>query len=85
MSSGYIVTIDRAGRLVVPKGLREELGIEPGQPLTARVSDGRLEVEPVPVDVRLVERDGLLVFEPNDTMDVLTVDAVREALEATRR
>jgi AbrB family looped-hinge helix DNA binding protein len=35
--------IDRAGRIVVPKPLRQALGLRPGQLLDIRASDGRLE------------------------------------------
>src|SRR2546428_350068 len=37
--------IDRAGRIVVPKPLRQALGLKPGQPLEIRAGDGRLEIE----------------------------------------
>ena len=38
-------TIDQAGRIVVPKALREALNLKPGQALDIRLGDGRLEVE----------------------------------------
>ncbi|MDQ3319435.1 MAG: AbrB/MazE/SpoVT family DNA-binding domain-containing protein, partial [Actinomycetota bacterium] len=50
-------TIDRAGRLVVPKPLRDELGLQPGQELELQARDGRLEVEPATTPVTLVEED----------------------------
>jgi AbrB family looped-hinge helix DNA binding protein len=37
--------IDRAGRIVVPKLLRQSLGLKPGQLLEIRASDGGLEIE----------------------------------------
>jgi len=39
------VALDAAGRLVVPKTLRQALGIKPGQALGIRAGDGRLEIE----------------------------------------
>jgi len=36
--------IDAAGRIVVPKPLREALGISPGQALEITANDGRLEI-----------------------------------------
>jgi AbrB family looped-hinge helix DNA binding protein len=37
-------TIDAAGRLVVPKPLRDELGFSAGTQLDVRAVDGRLEI-----------------------------------------
>ena len=44
-------TIDAAGRIVVPKPLRDELGVKPGQVLDLVVRDGRLQVEIAPVEM----------------------------------
>jgi len=49
-------TIDAAGRIVVPKPLRDELGVKPGQVLDLVVRDGRLQVEIAPVEMRLERR-----------------------------
>ncbi len=39
-------TIDAAGRLVIPKKIREEAGLKPGTALDVRVRDGVIEIEP---------------------------------------
>lgn len=79
-----VITIDGAGRLVIPKALRDAAGIRPGQPLEARLRDGRIEIEPAPIAVELVERQGVLVAEPLEETPVLTVDAVNAALDRLR-
>jgi AbrB family looped-hinge helix DNA binding protein len=38
------VSIDRAGRVVVPKRLRDELGLTPATPLEIEIVDGHLEL-----------------------------------------
>jgi len=38
------VSIDRAGRVVVPKPLRDQLGLSPDTPLEIEVVDGHLEL-----------------------------------------
>jgi AbrB family looped-hinge helix DNA binding protein len=38
------VSIDSAGRVVIPKPLRDELGFAPDVPLEAEVVDGHLEL-----------------------------------------
>lgn len=77
--------IDRAGRIVVPKALRDALGLTPGQPLDITVRDGRLEVEPVPTPMHLERRGKRIVAVPDTEVPPLTADTVRDALERVRR
>jgi AbrB family looped-hinge helix DNA binding protein len=85
MSDTIIVTMDRAGRLVVPKAIRERSGFEPGTPLVIRYRDGRIEIEPPPRDVRIRRRGKVLVAVPVDEREeVLTAAAVRETLGLLR-
>lgn len=78
-------TIDRAGRLVVPKRIREAAGISAGSELTIRVADGRIEIEPAPLDVRLVKRGSLTVAVPRHSVVPLTAERVGETLDRIRR
>jgi len=78
-------TIDRAGRLVVPKKVREAAGIRPGSELTIRVADGRIEIEPAPLEVRLVKRGSLTVAVPRKRVPPLTSEAVGQTLDRLRR
>jgi AbrB family looped-hinge helix DNA binding protein len=78
-------TIDRAGRIVVPKPLRDELGVVPGQVLDLEVRDGRLEVEVAPVEMRLEKGVRGLVAVPLEQLPPLSTEMVREALERVRR
>jgi AbrB family looped-hinge helix DNA binding protein len=77
--------IDGAGRVVIPKPLRESLGLRPGQILDISVRDGRLEIEAAPTPMRLERRDGRLAAVPDDELPPLTADLVRETLEQVRR
>lgn len=78
-------TIDAAGRIVVPKAVRDALGLGAGQELEITARDGRIEVDVPPVVMHLEERGGLLVAVPDEPLPVLTARQVREALERTRR
>jgi len=78
-------TIDAAGRIVVPKRLRDELGLQPGQVLELQVTDGRLQVEIAPVDIQLKRGRHGLVAVAQENMPTLTIDMVRQTLERTRR
>ena len=79
------VTIDPAGRLVVPKALRDELGLEAGVELEIRVREGRLELEPSPTPMRLVRRGKGLVATTEEPLPRLGADDVRAVVEAMRR
>lgn len=78
-------TIDAAGRLVVPKPIREELVLSAGQEVEVSIRDGRIEIEPVTTPLRLVEREGVLVAEADAPLPPLTAEEVRDALERARR
>jgi AbrB family looped-hinge helix DNA binding protein len=79
-------TIDAAGRVVIPKPLREELGLRGGEEVEVRVRGGVLELEPSTKPVQLVERDGFLAAEIEaDDSDPLTAADVRDLLERLRR
>jgi AbrB family looped-hinge helix DNA binding protein len=78
-------TIDAAGRIVVPKLLRDALGLRPGQPLDLQVRDGRLEIELASVDMRLETGPHGPVAVAAEALPTLSADLVRETLERTRR
>ncbi|MBI2238987.1 MAG: AbrB/MazE/SpoVT family DNA-binding domain-containing protein [Actinobacteria bacterium] len=78
-------TIDAAGRVVVPKLIRDELVLRAGQEVEISIRDGRIEIEPVTTPLRLVEREGVLVAEADTPLPPLTAEEVRDALERARR
>ncbi len=80
-----IATIDSAGRIVVPKRLREELGFKPGQELELVAADGHLEVSHSVTPMRLERRGGRLVAVADRPMPTLTGELVRDTLELVRR
>jgi AbrB family looped-hinge helix DNA binding protein len=78
-------TIDAAGRIVVPKPLRQALGLKPGQLLDMRAGDGRLEIEIVSTPVTLKKRGKGVVAVPDTELPTLTAAQVRDTLERVRR
>jgi AbrB family looped-hinge helix DNA binding protein len=76
------VSIDRAGRVVIPKPLRDQLGFSPSTPLEAEVVDGRLELSAPHKPVELVQGPHGPSFAATGTP--ITDEDVRLALEAVR-
>ena len=54
-------TIDKAGRLVIPKQLRDQVGLRPGE-VDVSVHGTGLRVEPLAGEESLEERNGRLVI-----------------------
>jgi AbrB family looped-hinge helix DNA binding protein len=80
-------TIDAAGRLMIPRAVRRQAGLQPGTVVDVRWQDGHIHVEPLTLPVRLVREGRLLVAVPESTPGPLladTVEATRQALAEER-
>jgi AbrB family looped-hinge helix DNA binding protein len=75
-------TIDAAGRIVVPKPLRDALGLLPGTKLDVSAYGSGIQLVPAGRTARLVEEDGVLVATGEATIDD---DDVFSLLDAMRR
>ena len=80
-----LAAIDAGGRVVVPKEVRERLGLRPGSRIVLTEVEGHLEISPATTPVRLVDHGGALVAVADTDLPVLTAEQVRHAVEATRR
>jgi AbrB family looped-hinge helix DNA binding protein len=60
--STITIPIDEAGRIVIPKAIREALRLHPGNHLRLLERDRRLILEPIEEEPVLVERDGLTLI-----------------------
>lgn len=74
-------TIDQAGRLVIPKPLRDRVGLRPGV-VEVFVDGAGLRVEP-PATESLIERGDLLVIPASGTE--IGDDLVRGLLDGDQR
>jgi AbrB family looped-hinge helix DNA binding protein len=80
-----IVTIDRAGRIVIPKPIRVALGLGPDSELELMPDGAGLRLEPVRrVERTIVERDGLPILGDVEGA-VLTDDDVRRLRDELQR
>ncbi|HEX3947420.1 MAG TPA: AbrB/MazE/SpoVT family DNA-binding domain-containing protein [Acidimicrobiales bacterium] len=75
-------TIDSVGRIVVPKALRDALGLTPGSIVDISRYGAGLQLVPAGRVARLVEESGLLVATGETTIDD---DTVFGLLDAGRR
>jgi AbrB family looped-hinge helix DNA binding protein len=76
--------IDSGGRVVIPKAIRDRLGLGPGTVVDVAEHEGHIEMAPVEAPVELVEVNGALVARSTEKLPTLTNDIVRETLENTR-
>lgn len=74
-------TIDKAGRLVIPKALRDSLGLVPGE-VEVTPDGAGLHIEPL-ADDKLEDEDGLLVIPAADA--AISDGLVRVLRDANQR
>lgn len=79
------VAIDAAGRIVVPKRVRDELGLVAGTELELRSVDRRIELVVAATPMRLEQHDHGVVAVADRAMPTLTTEQVRDTLERVRR
>lgn len=76
------VTIDSVGRIVVPKPLRDALGLSAGSTVDVSRYGAGLQLVPAERTARLVEEDGALVVAGDTPIDD---DVVFALIDADRR
>ena len=74
-------TIDKAGRLVIPRSLRDRIGLTAGGEVEVEIDGASVRIEPV-VGTGLREKDGLLFIPASGTP--ITAAAVRDLIDADR-
>ncbi len=77
------VSIDKAGRIVVPKPVREELGLAAGDILEIDVEGATLKLRPVRVSSPLHKEYGIWVYRADRPQDIDT-EAVLAAVRDER-
>jgi AbrB family looped-hinge helix DNA binding protein len=79
-----VTTIDAAGRLVIPRTLRDRAGLKAGMELSLEYRDGRIEVEPVRRHARMVRRGSRYVLSAPPGTPPLTQEQANRILEEVR-
>lgn len=75
-----IVTMDKKGRVVVPKSLRKRFNLEPGCQIEIEASEDHINLRPTDEEYGLVLKDGMLIHHGPT---VLTLD-LEEFIRAQR-
>lgn len=79
-------TMDAAGRILVPKILREQARLVPGTPVEMRYRGGIIEIEPTALPVTVARQGRFFVAVPETSVVVPLTDAcVRETRRRMRR
>ena len=86
LPSGIKLTIDKSGRIVVPKPLRERLGLKPGTELEVLEQPGGVFLRKIEERPALVKIDGLWVHrgivQPGTNWDRLIQEIREERIES---
>jgi AbrB family looped-hinge helix DNA binding protein len=76
------LVMDKAGRIVLPKPLREELHLEPGDSLELESADERITLRPARGQGPLQNRHGIWVLHTGETLAAsVTDDLLRQIRE----
>jgi AbrB family looped-hinge helix DNA binding protein len=81
-----LTTIDGAGRLVVPKALRDRLGLQGGDAVEVSEEAGAIVITRPHRELPLIESDGgILTASPEVDLPPTDPEQVRQWLERLRR
>jgi len=78
------LTLDKAGRIVLPKPVREELHIKPGDALELECAENAIVLRPARGKGRLRQKHGVWVFDSGEPLDVKVVENTRRQIYEER-
>jgi AbrB family looped-hinge helix DNA binding protein len=78
------LTMDKAGRVVIPKAVREELCLEPGDSLEMESAGEAITLRPVRGTGPLVKEHGVWVFHAGQPLPASATNALLQQLREER-
>jgi len=75
------ITIDKAGRIVIPKEIRERYHMHPGADLELESGSEGILLKTREKEPSLIHKQGILVHHGTDSLDINTADFVNKARE----
>lgn len=79
------LTIDKAGRIVLPKPVRDELGLEPGDTLELETSGDKITLRPSQPGGQLIRKRGLWVFHSDEPLTEEIVEETARKIQKERQ
>jgi AbrB family looped-hinge helix DNA binding protein len=78
------LTIDKAGRIVLPKPIRQELRIEPGDTFEVETQGDEIKLRPVRRQAKVWKKRGIWVFSTGERVTAEAVDKIIQDLRNER-
>ena len=78
------IILDKAGRVVIPKPLREEMQLAPGDALALESAGDQITLRPVRGTSPLQKEDGIWVFRTGKRIPASVTDELLNDLRAER-
>lgn len=78
------LTIDKAGRVVIPKQLRERLHLEPGDALEVEAAGEQITLRPVRGTAPLRKEHGVWVFHGGQSLSASATEAMLREIREER-
>ncbi len=78
------LTLDNAGRVVIPKGLRDALRLRPGDELDLETAGDEITLRPVHETPPITKEQGVWVFRIGKPLPASTTDETLRALRDER-
>jgi AbrB family looped-hinge helix DNA binding protein len=78
------LTIDKAGRVVIPKPLREELHLEPGDSLEMESTGEQIMLRPIRGTGPLTKEHGVWVFHSGQPLPASATDEMLQLIREER-
>jgi AbrB family looped-hinge helix DNA binding protein len=78
------LTIDKAGRVVIPKLLREELHLEPGDTLEMDMAGEQITLRPIRGTGPLTKEHGVWVFRSGQPLPASATDGMLQLIREER-
>jgi AbrB family looped-hinge helix DNA binding protein len=76
--------LDKAGRVVIPKPLREELNLEPGDALELETTGEQITLRPVRGAGPLTKEQGVWVFRTGQPLPAAATDEILRQIREQR-